>query len=177
MDFATSSEIIRDGSATWPKYAPHSFTFSRKGTNALMGSIGPKLLLSREISAQESRVSNPSRRGALKLTAGMALTGAFALTGCGRGDETAAAKATSAPVDDSPATGTVTVWAAQGDADVLDKVIKPFKAANPDATVKITLIPNGEYYTKLQSAVAAGKGPISPSSSPSRSRSSSTRRS
>ncbi len=104
-------------------------------------------------------MSNPSRRGALKLTAGMALTGAFALTGCGRGDETAAAKATSAPVDDSPATGTVTVWAAQGDADVLDKVIKPFKAANPDATVKITLIPNGEYYTKLQSAVAAGKGP------------------
>ncbi|WP_329269300.1 ABC transporter substrate-binding protein [Streptomyces sp. NBC_01451] len=104
-------------------------------------------------------MSNPSRRGALKLTAGIALTGAFALTGCGRSDDTAAATATAAPVDASPATGTVTVWAAQGDADVLDKVIKPFKAANPDVTVKVTLIPNGEYYTKLQSAIAAGKGP------------------
>ncbi|UIX29929.1 extracellular solute-binding protein [Streptomyces sp. GQFP] len=104
-------------------------------------------------------MSIPSRRGALKLTAGLALAGAFALTGCGRSDDTAAATTAAEPVDSSPATGTVTVWAAQGDADVLDKVIKPFKAANPDVTVKLTLIPNGEYYTKLQSAIAAGKGP------------------
>ncbi|WP_405875401.1 MULTISPECIES: extracellular solute-binding protein [unclassified Streptomyces] len=104
-------------------------------------------------------MSDLSRRGALKLTAGMALTGAFALTGCGRGSDTAAAKASATPIDASPATGTVKVWAAQGDADVLDEVIKPFKAANPDVTVKFTLIPNAEYYTKLQSAIAAGKGP------------------
>ncbi|MBA2811719.1 extracellular solute-binding protein [Streptomyces sp. KM273126] len=102
-------------------------------------------------------MSNPSRRGALKLTAGIALSGALALTGCGRGGDTATA--TTKPIDDSPATGTVKVWAAQGDADVLDKVIKPFKAANPDVRVTFTLIPNGEYYTKLQSAIAAGKGP------------------
>jgi multiple sugar transport system substrate-binding protein len=104
-------------------------------------------------------VSNPSRRGALKLTAGLALASTFALTGCGRGSETAAAKSSATPVDDSPATGTVNVWAAQGDADVLNKVIKPFEAANPKLTVKFTLIPNSEYYTKLQSAIAAGKGP------------------
>jgi multiple sugar transport system substrate-binding protein len=104
-------------------------------------------------------VPNLSRRGALKLTAGMAVLGTLGLTGCGREDDTAAAKASAKPIDDSPATGTVTVWAAQGDADVLEKVIKPFKAANPDVTVKVTLIPNAEYYTKLQSAVAAGKGP------------------
>ncbi|MDQ1050015.1 extracellular solute-binding protein [Streptomyces sp. V4I2] len=102
---------------------------------------------------------NLSRRGALKLTAGMAVLGTLGLTGCGREDDTAAAKASAKPIDDSPATGTVTVWAAQGDADVLEKVIEPFKAANPDVTVKVTLIPNAEYYTKLQSAVAAGKGP------------------
>ncbi|MFF5144773.1 extracellular solute-binding protein [Streptomyces sp. NPDC013157] len=101
----------------------------------------------------------PSRRGALKLTAGLALLGAGALTGCGRGDATTAAKSSATPIDDSPATGTLNVWAAQGDADVLDKVIKPFKAANPKLTVKFTLIPNAEYYTKLQSAIAAGKGP------------------
>ena len=104
-------------------------------------------------------MSNPSRRGALKLTAGLALLGASALTGCGRGSETAAAKTSATPIGNSPATGTLNVWAAQGDADVLNKVIKPFKAANPELTVKFTLIPNAEYYTKLQSAIAAGKGP------------------
>lgn len=100
-----------------------------------------------------------SRRDALRMTAGMAVLGTLGLTGCGRENATTAAKASARPVDDSPATGTVSVWAAQGDADVLDKVIKPFRAANPDATVTFTLIPNAEYYTKLQSAIAAGKGP------------------
>jgi len=105
-------------------------------------------------------VSDPSRRGVLRLSAGTALLGALALAGCGRGDTaTATAKATAKSIDDKPATGTVNVWAAQGDADVLGKVIKPFKAANPDVTVKFTLIPNSEYYTKLQAAIAAGKGP------------------
>ncbi|MGI5452597.1 extracellular solute-binding protein [Streptomyces sp. CA-249302] len=104
-------------------------------------------------------MSNPSRRGALKLTAGLALGGALALTGCGRDSAASAAKSSATPVDDTPATGTLNVWAAQGDADVLDKVLKPFKAANPKLTVKFTLIPNAEYYTKLQSAIAAGKGP------------------
>jgi multiple sugar transport system substrate-binding protein len=88
----------------------------------------------------------------------MAVLGTLALAGCGRGDDTAAA-ASAKPVDSSPATGTVEVWAPQGDADVLEKVIEPFKAANPDVDVKFTLIPNAEYYTKLQSAIAAGKGP------------------
>lgn len=101
---------------------------------------------------------NLSRRGALRLTAGMALSCALPLAGCGRNDDSAAT-GSAEHVDDSPAKGTVTVWAAQGDADVLDKVIKPFKADNPGLVVKTTLIPNGEYYTKLQSAIAAGKGP------------------
>jgi len=103
-------------------------------------------------------VSNLSRRGALRLTGGIALIGTFALAGCGRSGDTAATS-TAKPIDKSPATGTINVWAAQGDADVLDKVIKPFKTANPDLDVKFTLIPNSEYYTKLQSAIAAGKGP------------------
>ncbi|MEV5840540.1 extracellular solute-binding protein [Streptomyces sp. NPDC051985] len=104
-------------------------------------------------------MSLPSRRGALKLSAGLALLGAGALTGCGRDTATPAAASSATPVGDSPATGTLNVWAAQGDADVLDKVIKPFRAANPKLTVKFTLVPNAEYYTKLQSAIAAGKGP------------------
>ncbi|MGX9889257.1 extracellular solute-binding protein [Streptomyces sp. NPDC002276] len=104
-------------------------------------------------------MSNPSRRGVLRLTAGTALLGTLALTGCGRGDETATAKTAAKPIGTTPATGTVNVWATQDDASVLDKVIKPFKAANPDVTLKFTLIPNSDYYTKLQAAIAAGKGP------------------
>ncbi|MCX4855430.1 extracellular solute-binding protein [Streptomyces canus] len=101
---------------------------------------------------------NLSRRTALRLTAGMALGAALPLAGCGRQDDAAAASGAK-KVDASPATGTVNVWAAQGDADVLGTVVKPFKSANPDLVVKTTLIPNAEYYTKLQAAIAAGKGP------------------
>ncbi|MFJ8142386.1 extracellular solute-binding protein [Streptomyces sp. NPDC096013] len=104
-------------------------------------------------------MSNPSRRGVLRLTAGTALLGSLTLAGCGRGNDSTSTAATGKHVDNAPAKGTVNVWAAQGDADVLDKVLKPFKAANPDLDVKFTLIPNAEYYTKLQSAIAAGKGP------------------
>ncbi|MFJ4200444.1 extracellular solute-binding protein [Streptomyces sviceus] len=101
---------------------------------------------------------NISRRAALRLTAGLAVGSALPLTGCGRHDDTAAA-GTAQKVDASPAAGTLNVWAAQGDADVLGTVVKPFKSANPDLVVKTTLIPNAEYYTKLQAAIAAGKGP------------------
>ncbi|WP_328751847.1 extracellular solute-binding protein [Streptomyces sp. NBC_00285] len=101
-----------------------------------------------------------SRRTALRLTAGMALGAAgLPLAGCGRSDTDAVPAAGAKKIDASPATGTVNVWAAQGDADVLGTVVKPFKAANPDVVVKTTLIPNAEYYTKLQAAIAAGKGP------------------
>lgn len=99
-----------------------------------------------------------SRRGALRLTAGIALSCALPLAGCGRSADTAATGATKS-VGSSPATGTISVWAPQGDADVLDKVVKPFKADNPGLDVKFTLIPNAEYYTKLQAAIAAGRGP------------------
>jgi len=104
-------------------------------------------------------VPNLSRRTALRLTAGMALGAALPLAGCGRDTNDAATASSAKKVDASPATGTVNVWAAQGDADVLGTVVKPFKAANPDVVVKTTLIPNAEYYTKLQAAIAAGKGP------------------
>ncbi|MET7736109.1 extracellular solute-binding protein [Streptomyces sp. NPDC005402] len=99
-----------------------------------------------------------SRRAALRLTAGLAVGSALPLTGCGRHDDAAAA-GTAEKIDASPATGTLNVWAAQGDADVLGTVVKPFKSAHPDLVVKTTLIPNAEYYTKLQAAIAAGKGP------------------
>ncbi|HET9169884.1 MAG TPA: extracellular solute-binding protein [Actinospica sp.] len=100
------------------------------------------------------------RRDTLRLAlGGTAALGALTLSGCGRGDAGSAAAAIGSPVGTAPATGTVDVWAPQGDADVLMKVIAPFKAANPNLTVKLTEIPSSDYYTKLQAAIAAGSGP------------------
>jgi multiple sugar transport system substrate-binding protein len=101
-----------------------------------------------------------SRRDALRLAlGGTAALGTFTLTGCGRSGTGPAAAAASSPVGTAPATGTVDIWAPQGDADVLNTVIKPFKAANPALTVKLTEIPSADYYTKLQAAIASGSGP------------------
>jgi multiple sugar transport system substrate-binding protein len=80
------------------------------------------------------------------------------LTACGRADATTTG-ATSAAIDDKPATGTVTVWAPDGDATALDTVLEPFKADNPDVDVEVTLVPSDEYNTKLQTAIAAGTTP------------------
>ncbi|MFT4233623.1 MAG: extracellular solute-binding protein [Microbacterium sp.] len=93
----------------------------------------------------------------LRLTAGLVLVGTLVLAGCGRTDDEAATDTTE--LDDSPATGTIEVWAPDGDATVLEDVLAPFEEDNPDADIEITLIPADEYTTKLQAAIAAGSGP------------------
>lgn len=92
------------------------------------------------------------------LAAGAAAVSLLVLSGCGRSDEPASS-AVAAIVDDGPATGTVELWAPDGDASVLDDVLASFKEENPDLDLQITLVPSDEYTTKLQSAVAAGAGP------------------
>ncbi len=94
------------------------------------------------------------RLGAVVSTA---LLSALVLSGCGRSAD--AGPGASTTVDDKPATGTVTLWAPDGDATVLDKVLASFKKANPDLTLKITLIPSDQYQTKLQTASSAGTLP------------------
>ncbi|MBO0985590.1 extracellular solute-binding protein [Rathayibacter sp. SD072] len=95
-------------------------------------------------------------------TSRLALAGtvvaALALTGCGRSADTGAAADTTT-VDDSAATGTVTLWAPDGDATQLDAVLADYTAENPDLDLEITLVPSDEYNTKLQTAVAAGTAP------------------
>jgi multiple sugar transport system substrate-binding protein len=86
------------------------------------------------------------------------LAAAALVVGCGRGDADSSA---SAPVivDDSPATGTVTLWAPDGDAKKLDEVLAGFEQQNPGLDLQITLVPSDEYNTKLQTAIAAGTTP------------------
>jgi multiple sugar transport system substrate-binding protein len=103
----------------------------------------------------------PAPRARSRLTAIAALLAATALVvaGCGRGGETAGPAAAPVTVDDSPATGTVTLWAPDGDATELDSVLAGFKEQNPELDLQITLVPSDEYNTKLQTAIAAGTTP------------------
>ncbi len=101
------------------------------------------------------RTTAGRKRLALIATAAVALT---VLTACGRADS-GSTNAASAAIDDAPATGTVTIWAPDGDATVLDDVLAPFKKDNPDVEVEVTLVPSDEYNTKLQTAIAAGTTP------------------
>jgi multiple sugar transport system substrate-binding protein len=100
----------------------------------------------------------PSVHPSARLVAAAALVPVLALTGCGRSADPASS-APSARVDDAPATGTVELWAPDGDATALDGVLASFKEENPDLDLQITLVPADEYTTKLQSAVAGGAGP------------------
>jgi multiple sugar transport system substrate-binding protein len=91
-------------------------------------------------------------------TAVLASVVALALAGCGRSSDSAS-PAAATKIDDKPATGTVTLWAPDGDATALKDTLKPFEKANPDVDVKVTLIPSDQYNTKLQTAIAGGTTP------------------
>lgn len=94
---------------------------------------------------------------AMRLAAAAVATIAL-LAACSRPSSTATASA-GPPIDDKPATGTVTVWAPSGDATGLDAMLAGFKKDNPDATVQVTIFPSDDYQTKLQTAIAAGTTP------------------
>jgi multiple sugar transport system substrate-binding protein len=103
----------------------------------------------------------PGPRARSRLTAIGALLAATALVvaGCGRAGETDGSAAAPVTVDASPAAGTVTLWAPDGDATELDSALAGFKEQNPELDLQITLVPSDEYNTKLQTAIAAGTTP------------------
>jgi len=99
------------------------------------------------------------RRSALIVTVPL-LTATLLLTGCGRSGGTAPAGSASVSVDDSPATGTVTVWAQAGEGGPLIDFVKGFEKENPDVKVKVTSLPaNTAFDAKITAAVAAGTVP------------------
>ena len=101
----------------------------------------------------QGRRSSRAMRLAAAAVATIALVAA-----CSRPSSTATASA-GPPIDDKPATGTVTVWAPSGDATGLDTMLAGFKKDNPDANVQVTIFPSDDYQTKLQTAIAAGTTP------------------
>ncbi|MEH3089407.1 MAG: extracellular solute-binding protein [Microbacterium arborescens] len=81
------------------------------------------------------------------------------LTGCGRGEDTAAGPGEAVSIDDSPATGTITMWAMGAEGEALPEFVKQFEEANPDVTIDVTAIPWDAAHNKFQTAIAGGNTP------------------
>ena len=92
---------------------------------------------------------------------GAAVTAAAALvlTGCGRTDGPTGSTESGAPIDDSPATGEITVWAMGNEGEVLGQLAEKFEEANPDATVKVTAVPWESAHDRIATSIAGGETP------------------
>lgn len=54
---------------------------------------------------------------------------------------------------------TIDIWAFEGEADFLPRLIEAFEKEHPNITVKLTNIPEDNYVTKVDTALAAGRPP------------------
>jgi ABC-type sugar transport system, periplasmic component len=76
---------------------------------------------------------------------GVAAVGALTLAGC------------STPADDGPVTITYTNFISNGgNEENLQAIVDAFEAENPDIKVEVTTLPYGDYFTALQTDLAAG---------------------
>ena len=92
---------------------------------------------------------------------GAAVTAAAALvlTGCGRTDGPTGSTEGGAAIDDSPATGEITVWAMGNEGEVLGQLAEKFEKANPDATVNVTAVPWESAHDRIATSIAGGETP------------------
>ena len=91
------------------------------------------------------------------------------LTACGGGEaavpdqaEGASESSSDESMDNVPATGDkveVSLWIFEGEEAFLPRLEEEFEAQNPDIDLQITEIPEGEYVTKIDTALAAGDPP------------------
>lgn len=99
----------------------------------------------------------------LKLFSGFALLLIFTIlmTSC-------ATVATTQPAEDAgeiekPITSgekiILNIWGFEGETDFFPKLIETFEAENPNIDVELTEIPEGDYVTKIDTAMLAGEGP------------------
>lgn len=101
-----------------------------------------------------------SRTSARWITAAASLgIGALLLSGCGRADTTASDAEAGAAIDDSPATGTIDIWAMGNEGEVLGELATAFEEANPDVTVNVTAVPWDGAHDRIATAIAGGQTP------------------
>lgn len=89
----------------------------------------------------------------------LALLAAVALTGCGRDEGGTATDAPAEKVTSGKASGDITVWALGAEGEKLGEIAADFEAENPDATVKVTVIPFDAAHDKIATAIAGGQTP------------------
>lgn len=101
---------------------------------------------------------NTTRRWA---AAGAAtLVGALVLAGCGRADGPASGGPESGEaIDDTPATGTVEVWAMGNEGEVLGDLAAQFEEENPDVSIEVTAVPWESAHDRIATAIAGGETP------------------
>jgi len=89
----------------------------------------------------------------------LAVLAAVVLTGCGRDEGTATSGAKAEKVTAGKASGDITVWALGAEGEKLGEIASDFEAENPDATVKVTVIPFDAAHDKIATAIAGGQTP------------------
>lgn len=95
-----------------------------------------------------------------KSAATLAVLAAVALTGCGRDEGGAATPGAKAEkVTSGKASGDITVWALGAEGEKLGEIAADFEAENPDAKVKVTVIPFDAAHDKIATAIAGGQTP------------------
>ncbi len=89
----------------------------------------------------------------------VALVAALALTGCGRdsGGDTSTDEAKG--VAEGKAKGDITVWALGAEGEKLSAIAADFEKENPDAKVKVTVIPFDAAHDKIATSIAGGQTP------------------
>jgi multiple sugar transport system substrate-binding protein len=90
-----------------------------------------------------------------------ALVGALVLAGCGRTDDGGGGGdgGGGEAIDDSPASGTVEVWAMGNEGEVLDELAAQFEEENPDVTIEVTAVPWESAHDRIATAIAGGETP------------------
>lgn len=87
------------------------------------------------------------------------LLATVALTGCGRDEGAATKDSTAKKVTAGKASGDITVWALGAEGEKLGEIAADFEADNPDAKVKVTVIPFDAAHDKIATAIAGGQTP------------------
>jgi multiple sugar transport system substrate-binding protein len=103
--------------------------------------------------------TSPHTRRWIAATAAAAI-GTLVLAGCGRTDgDGAAGPEAGAGIDDSPATGTVEIWAMGNEGEVLEELAASFEEQNPEVEIDVTAVPWDGAHDRIATAIAGGEVP------------------
>ena len=96
----------------------------------------------------------------LRTAGALAVVAALAVTGCGRDEgATTGGDTKAADVKSGKASGEITIWALGAEGEQVGEIAAGFEEENPEATVKVTVIPFDAAHDKIATAIAGGQTP------------------